>query len=411
MSALVLRRDLSLEVPKVLIGAVQPYQTLGGPALTTAFLHQPDLLPFQRTPFAHPAVAPLYFHTLLHTLAEFAETPRAVQHSAVKLQHAPMDDFWGAVGTLNCFHFSAHRPYEPKAGTAAATAAKTSSSRPDTHTHHHHHHPAMGAVELVRPSHRKESDVKLTLFDSAHQPMASMLMTGPKTVAQVAAAEAAPRDAGARTPLPALSPPTPSPSSSAGLAGDGEGVGVAAVVLGGTRVCGGLYGGLVPMEDGGGFAHRAYYCLADVAASVPTPESLPHAAAEGAETAMPPWVLHEVVGRLFGVLHRAGVLCDGAAGVQALRPPSSPSSSLASDAWQLVSHHVVQTDDAVFGEPFEVVCAPPRVYPQYHLPPWRHRLGLPHLTTGPVPCVCLRCEVRQGGRLMSTGVYFFCCWA
>ncbi|CAG9569420.1 conserved hypothetical protein [Leishmania major strain Friedlin] len=390
MTSLVLRRDLSLEVPKLLIGAVQPYQTLAGPALTTSFLHQPDLLPFQRTAFSHAAVAPLYFHTLLHTLAEFAETPRAVQYSAVKLRHAPKADFWDSVGTLNCFYYSAHAPY----------GAPVEASVLDQH-------PAMGAVELVRPGHRMESDVKLTLFNDSHQPIASMLMTGPNGAPRETDDDAVESSQGtsstsphARTAFPYVAPPTKETTSASDC--------LSAVMIGGTRVYGGLYGDLMPMESGGGFGQRACYRVEDAAAYSPSLDARSRVsgteaaagertASSSASTVMPPWVLYDCVQRFFLRLHRSGIF----GGDAAVAP---------TEGWRVSAHHVVQTEDAVFGVPVEVVCAVPRVYPSYRLPPWRHRLGLPAIPNGAPPCVCLRCETRQGGRLVSTGVYFFNRW-
>ncbi|KAG5485826.1 hypothetical protein LSCM1_07240 [Leishmania martiniquensis] len=389
IGSLVLRRDLSLEVPKLLVGAVQPYQTVAGPALTTTFLQHADLLPFQRVTFSDAAVAPLYFHTLLHTLAEFAETPRTVRYSATKLRHAPKDNFWDSVGTLNCFYYSTHLP------DGVATEASALSQ-----------HPAMGAVELVRPGHRRESDVKLTLFNNAHQPIASMLMTGPPgapraTEDDVGGSKRGPDSTSphARRALPYVAPPSEEPVSACGLE--------SAVVIGGTQVCGGLYGDLMPMGTSGGFGQRACYTVKDVATSSMAPSAAnqisgaaaadeEEAASSLTRTVMPPWVLYDCVQRLFLRLHSSGAF-----GADVAIAPT--------EGWHASAHHVIQTDDAVFGVPLEIACAAPRVYPSYRLHPWRHQLGLPAIS-GAVPCVCLRCETRQGGRLVSTGVYYFCRW-
>lgn len=272
MASLVLRRDLSLEVPKLLVGTVQPYQTLAGPALTTSFLHQPELLPFQSTPFSHAAVAPLYFHTLLHTLAEFAETPRAVRYSHVRQQHAPMAIFWDSVGILNCFYYSAHNTSwqgENRQGKADPISSQRRRAA---------QYPAMGAVELVRPSHRKESDVKLTLFDREHQPIASMLMTGPKDEPRLGAdtdghsssVASATQSSQRRTPLSFQAPPT-DPSVYTATRAGAEGFdlsNVAAVMVGGTQVYGGLYGKVVSMGEDQGYAHRAHYWTDDLSASL-----------------------------------------------------------------------------------------------------------------------------------------------
>ncbi|KPI86480.1 hypothetical protein ABL78_4464 [Leptomonas seymouri] len=405
MTSLILRRDLSLEVPRLLVGTVQPYQTLAGPALTTSFLHQPELLPFQSAPFFHAAIAPLYFHTLLHTLAEFAETPRTAHQSHVKLLHAPKANFWQSVGTLNCFYYSVHN-----------TAFNTRSPQEGAGLDFTALHPAMGAVELARPSHREESDVKLTLFNGDHQPIASMLMTGPKERPRAHAdgtgggASSPPQHSQQRrTPLPFQSPPArPSDYETLSFIGEGSSSpGVSAVVIGGSQVHGGLYGDVVSIGAGQGYAHRACYWIDDTAdASTAQTEAgkSEREACEGSEetatgvhTAMPPWLLYDCVQRFFYRLHRRRFFGDNAA----ITPAAG---------WRLSAHHVVQVDDAVLGLPLEVVCAAPRVDPRYRLPPWRSQLGLPEVSGADVPCVSLRCELRQSGRVISTGVYFFCRW-
>lgn len=409
MASLALRRDLSLEVPKLLVGTVQPYQTLAGPALTTSFLHQPELLPFQATPFFHAAVAPLYFHTLLHTLAEFAETPRTLHQRHVALRQAPKPDFWTAVGTLNCFYYSAHSA----AWGGGLRQGETGPQRGGLTAQH----PAMGAVELVRPSHRQASDVKLTLFNGDHQPLASMLMTGPREEAGLPTLSAAleNEEGGAavppaspehrRTPLPFLKPPaTSSEWAASSLPVDEFGVdAVSTIVVGGTPVRGGLYGDVMVMgaDETEGYAHRAFYKTDDgraataVSPTTSAERESGEAPAVTAQTAMPPWVLYDCVLRFFYCLHGGGYLSKD--------PLITPVTG-----WRLASHHVVQVADAVLGLPMEVVCAAPRVYPHYRLPPWRAKLGLPMLSGGAVPCVALRCEVRQSGQVISTGVYFFC---
>ncbi|RNF04363.1 uncharacterized protein Tco025E_07970 [Trypanosoma conorhini] len=152
-------RDTAVELPwKLLVAAAQPYQTISGPALSVNFLKQPNLMPFQRLPFHHCGVSGRYYHSLLHSLAEFATTPRPVRDSHVKMLHAPMEDFWRAVGLLNCVYLTHYSPLI-------------------------HEHPAMGAVELAPPSHREQKDLRLSLYSSTYQPISTMILTGSSSAA------------------------------------------------------------------------------------------------------------------------------------------------------------------------------------------------------------------------------------
>ncbi|CBH11289.1 hypothetical protein, conserved [Trypanosoma brucei gambiense DAL972] len=110
-------------------------------------------MPFQQFPLHHAGIPGLYFHSLLHSLAEFATTPRPVRDNHVKMLHAPMEDFWQRVGVLNCAYYTFFTPFSGQ-------------------------HPALGAVELSLSPQRKQRDVRLTLYNGVYQPIATMICTG-----------------------------------------------------------------------------------------------------------------------------------------------------------------------------------------------------------------------------------------
>ncbi|KAH8613389.1 hypothetical protein ERJ75_000794200 [Trypanosoma vivax] len=138
---------------RLLVSAAQPYTTLSGPALSVHLLQQPSIMGFQRLPFHHIGVPGVYFHSLLHSLVEFACTQRPVRESHVRMMHAPMENFWDSVGCLNCTYFTAYGP--------PCRA-----------------HPVVGAVELASPTHRKKKDVRLSLYNDEYRALATMIMTG-----------------------------------------------------------------------------------------------------------------------------------------------------------------------------------------------------------------------------------------
>lgn len=427
MASLTVRKEVALDVPKLLVAVAQPYQTLSGPALTTHFLYQPQLLPFQAGPFAHAAVPPLYFYTLLHTLAEFAETPRPVRASHTKMLQPPKADFWRAVGTLNCFY-----------GTVYDNALRGDAA-----------HPAMGAVELVQPSHRSEKDVRLTLFDEAHQPMAALRMTGPRETTKHSAAIATTAGSSAptslrRTPLPYVPPPSFSGhhsergykcfstqhnreagSPSTLYAATTSSLSPVCSTSGKLNAFGGLYGDLVSLSDGG-YAHRACFGSPLLGGSLHVPSAVshtPHASTtttttsddrsgegeqEEAEVCVPPWLLYECVTDFCAELFKEGRLGVDVKDVTDVLQ-SSPSSEGDGVSWRLAAHQSVQCGDAVFSAPLDVVCGPPKVDLHYRVPPWRQELGLPALSLAQsdFPCVRLCAEVRQEGQVVMCGAFFF----
>ncbi|CCW68469.1 unnamed protein product [Phytomonas sp. Hart1] len=414
MSFLASQQEVAVSIPKLLLAAVQPYQTIAGPALSTNFLTQTSLLPFQKLPFTHSSVAPVYFHTLLHSLAEFCETPRPVRTSHVRQLHPPHEHFWDDVGILNCFYSTTYHPHQRK-------------------------HPSMGAVELLHASHRKESDVKLTLYDETYRPLVGMLLTGPrgdKTPPLLLSngVSAAPEDGskGLRCRmLPRASPPSEAkdywPSSSEWCGVEEVSVGA----LGSIDSFGGLYGPLVSLQ-GGGYAQRACYCL--TTKEDPSDEQSHHktqctvgmSSKEGNQSVSekedgeansvvisdclhqstslrqaveaPPWMLTATARDLCERLHSEGCLS----------PENGERLSLAEDTmWCIAAYQGVQCADIVFNEPFDVVCAAPRVQLNYRVAPWRHQIGQP-VADGCSSCVVgLRMEMRQFGAVILCGTFYF----
>nr|CCC90611.1 unnamed protein product [Trypanosoma congolense IL3000] len=154
-------KGTSVDLPwKLLVAAAQPYQTLSGPALSINFLRQPALMPFQHLPFNRTGVPGLYFHSLLHSLAEFSTTPRPVRDSHVKMLHAPMEDFWNSLGLLNSVYYTLYTPFSAE-------------------------HPEIGAVELASPSHRNQKDIRMSLYNGTYQPVATMIATGATSGAEL----------------------------------------------------------------------------------------------------------------------------------------------------------------------------------------------------------------------------------
>lgn len=421
--------SLAVSAPRLLIAAAQPYQTVAGPALTVNFLRQSQLLPFQRLPFTYSAVAPFYFHALLHTLAEFAETPRPVRQSLVKQIHAPMDDFWRSVGTLNRFSCTV---YEKNLMGVTKRGRVTDYSWT---------HPSMGAVELSRVSHRHECDVRLTLFREDFAPLAAMVMTGPdETMARETSChpqhpplrregafvplqeparrrrplsfQPVPTDAAAfyrpRVERECVSALQPSPSSlfleaERSLlfptdlfpfthAEEGKEEKEKEKERNWQRCCGGLYGPLVVMLHQSGYAHRAGFSAA--------PEPSPSAAAgeeagiagngegepldeeESAAAALPPWALHSLIADLCSRLDEEGHFLSEKGPRAEGRPSPSSSKSLPSP-WWVCAFDCQQSGDALYGLPIDFVVAPPRVFASdYRVPPWRQQIGQPSLQVG-----------------------------
>lgn len=405
MASLVTRREMSLEVPKLLIAAAQPYQTLGGPALTTLFLNQPHLLPFQQEAFHHSSLCPIYSHVLLHTLAEFSTTPRQSRDAATRPLGLPNANFWRDVGVLNCFYTTIYS--RPSLHPSGAVEREISANR-DTNASRKEPcssappllHPVMGAVELVRPSHRHESDVKLTLFASDHRPVASVLMTGPSMSHAIqsgcgsgAVADRSPGAGSAanplgRTPLPNCSPPKEqSGYEAASLRGSAQhGSGLPALELSGAKVNGGLYGDVVVISgaEGPSYAQRGYFWPAV-------------SSADSSGELLPPWTVHHLVDCFLSSLQRSGFI-GGSAGEEATSRPRR---------WWLCAHHVVQVGDLIINCPLEIVSATPQLSKGFRLPPWRQQIGLPSLF-GESTCVALHVEVRQKGQVVSTGTFFYC---
>ncbi|ORC82979.1 uncharacterized protein TM35_000791050 [Trypanosoma theileri] len=318
-------RNSVVELPwKALIAAAQPYQTLSGPALSVNFLQQPNLLPFQRLPFHHSGVYGRYFHSLLHSLAEFATTPRPVRNSHVKMLHAPKEDFWKSVGVLNSVYHTTYTPFV-------------------------HQHPVMGAVELTSPSHRRKKDVRLSLYNSTHQPIATMIATGSSSDVYVEEEEK-----NIEVPLPHCDLDETVPAA--------EVVSSIKRLMDGSIMQQILFKNKVDQGVGG-----------DV---------------------VPPWRIDGCVAEF----------CQMLALNEFLAPHVS---SKDSHMWTIAAQQTVSYGELFLDEPVDLVSASPRVFAQYRMPPWRHRIGLPLFSIDVQPlCVALRLEVRQHGTTKITGTYF-----
>lgn len=349
-----------MDVPREVVAAAQPYVTLAGPGLSINFQYSPMHIPFQQLPFRHSAVPSLYFHALLDSLAEFAETPR-LQSSAghdIRLKTAPLPHFWDAVGNLNTTY------------TTVYTEGDADVSR----------HPAMGAVELAQSTTRDAKDVRLSLFDSAYRPMATMVLTGPHSTRNndVGAAR---RDDGVRKMLPE----SMQRLDLHGSACDGQ-----SAAHSSSSWC--MIGDIV-LLPGGSLAHRAMFHQT----VSPTDEKMDDEA--------PPWLLHAAMAEFCGKLGRCGHL--GPSPPPRVKEEQGHQGAAEEEAWGLVAHNALSSGDVVCGVPFDLVCAPPKVFERYRLPPWRQRVGVPALRRAESRCVALNVEVRQSGRVALGGVFYF----
>ncbi|ESL08808.1 hypothetical protein TRSC58_03483 [Trypanosoma rangeli SC58] len=315
-------RDTAVELPwKLLVAAAQPYQTISGPALSVNFLHQSNLMPFQRLPFHHCGVSGRYYHSLLHSLAEFATTPRPVRDSHVNMLHAPMEDFWRAVGILNCVYLTHYFPFVQE-------------------------HPAMGAVELAPPSHRKQKDLRLSLYSGTHQPISTMLLTGSSSGALAG------REDDLVTPLPH----SDQDEESLRLTATGE---------------------VQQLADGSILQKAIFTNVGQRSSDV-----------------VSPWRLDACVAEFCQTLATAGLLAPHV-------------TSERKRVWTIVAQQALTHGELLTDAPFDVVSAIPRVFAKYRMPPWRHRIGLPSFSGEQQPlCVALRVEVRQDSRTLVAGTYF-----
>ncbi len=219
-----------------------------------------------------------------------------------------------------------------------------------------HQHPATGSVELVTSAHRKNKDVRLALHSADATCLAFMVMSGPQDVAQgpvqLVGTEAAAQIEGALQRRPLLHLPQVESTKNEEL----------------------IVGDVVPLQSSPGFA-AAFLC--------------PSRGQVGDEEKSPvaPWIIQQAVGVFANKVGCSAGLCTPRA------------------SWLLVASHLVNNGDILCDEPAEIVCAAPRHFEQYFMPPWKHQVGMPQLQGQ--PCLALRVEVRQQRVAVVTGTYFF----
>ena len=331
-----------LAAPLGVVTAAQPYQTVAGPALSVHFLHEPRLYPFQRRSFTDAAAPALYQSVLLHSLAEFCETPRPSRHHVASMMVSPMKDFWRQLGILNTTYMS--------------TSAVGS-----------HLHPTMGSIELVQSAHRKNKDLRFSLYGPNEQCLAFSVMTGPKDVAYQAMpmvdAETARRMAeeASRDPMDDILPRIEQQSQPEEFRQGGEDTML-------------VVGNVVQLRMSPGFAARL---------------SCWNRGADGVPVA--PWL----------VLRAIAAFAAKVVSVAELMTPAAAGGAV----WQCVSCNAVNNGDVLSGIDAEIVCAEPKWFPSYSMPPWKHEVGAPMLTGQ--PCLALRLEVRQLSKAVVIGTYFF----
>ena len=317
-------------VPKAAVIAAQPYQTLHGPALVLQFEFDAERFLFQRLPFAEGVVPEAYHRLLLDSLVEFSEKPRVFSHHrAIPCKTAPLENVSQAVGSLSGAYFSY------------------------LHCTPSDHHPAMGSIELNRASHRKELDVRMSLYDREHRPLSSAILSGPSGIHLSLGGD---RAAGGEH----LWEP---PSFSEGILDD--------VVRDGEFLCGPM------ISVGGSFAQ----CAAS-----------PLPAEGGVPLEVPSWTILRMVADFCqkymvvhgNALHRRSPVQTG--------------------VWRIASYHSVTHSPLQHNEQIQIVAAPPKYFGTYTLAPWEHRIGLPMIQGK--ECVAMRLDMRQGGVRMISGVYY-----
>lgn len=113
------------------------------------------------------------------------------------------------------------------------------------------------------------------------------------------------------------------------------------------------------------------------------------------EEVLPPWTLLPLLTEVCNALGREGHISTvhGTSQVSGMR-------------WWMCAYQYSYFQDVVVGEQVEVVCAPPRYFPSYRVPPWKTRIGAPP-SIGITRCVALRGEVRQHNEVALAGTFFF----
>lgn len=333
--------------------AVQPYHTVSGPGLSVAF-EQDARDTLQSRPFSlSPAVPSMYHHTLLDHLAEFSVTPRTSRRGKDSQLAAPHPQFWNSVGNINTIYWTLHRP-----GVQL--------------------HPSTGSVELTSSARTSLLDVRSSLFDSAAQPVSSMIMTGSeKTVTSgqlVSSADAAREELSmSRQPLDEIHDQE-SLQWSSFEANDN--------VLSWCRISMPKF-----VKNGEGVAS-----LVRVDAELP---------AESPELPIAPWAALQLVSR-FCELVLTSLLSTRLGSIE--KNPIEVGGPCR--LWQLVAYHYTHNGDMKLrrGAEIEIVCGEPKFFPSYSIPPWRHRIGLPLLNG--MPCCVFHVEARQDSKVAVKGVYY-----
>jgi hypothetical protein len=75
------------------------------------------------------------------------------------------------------------------------------------------------------------------------------------------------------------------------------------------------------------------------------------------------------------------------------------------DALPLIAHNSTVVSELFADEPFEIVAASPKIFDRLDSLPWDASIGTP--TTFGQPCMALRLELRQKGRVAVHGTFFF----
>lgn len=421
-----------------MVSYIEPFSTLAGPGL---FLHfnSPTLLEQQQQQEKErededrevlaASLPSLYAHQCFTTLAAFCtETTMNSRHlsphrAGLPRHTSPFPHFWREVGDLSTFYGTSHRSCRQRSREEGTDGTKQLGCGSSGHqfllplpTH--------AAVELVQPSHRQERDLCISLYQEQHpEPqhhhhatyatLTSIVITGKAVKGRVTEA---PHDS--RPPLSAVPSryfsaeevsslvATSSTTSRSMVAGVGWG-GSATTTTTTAAVGGVLYPALRPTRNGG---------FAAIGMFPPGPSEA---------TVVPPWSIVAMVSRFShrlceGGHHLPAAAAAAAAVMEQERSGSHPSSlSNGGGCWEQRSFHYTVFADALAGDVCEVVCAPPRWYPQFYLPAHLQRTGLPSRSPqyqrGPPTSgneedggvLALKVEVRQRSERILSGVFYY----
>lgn len=151
---------VAAEVPMSMAVAAQPFATTEGNGASMHFAHDPERFAVQRQPATASSVLGLYSQIALDKYFDELNTARFGPNK--QSFEAPGKFIAQRLGSLAVCRMSVHQPFRER-------------------------HPSAASVEPVRLSHRSELSLSVSLFDDAHRPIATRLLTGDDTAREARA--------------------------------------------------------------------------------------------------------------------------------------------------------------------------------------------------------------------------------